>query len=336
MSVVMRDDARNTGTRSPLGALSAGRLFAPLQRRRGAARARFAALLALCFAAHLALLAYFLREDALDASLAARQAQEIPVEVVLEPPPEKIEEPQPPKQEEQKPPAPKKQEMTLDVKPAFDAPKEASRDKTERDAQEEETKARRVAPPPKEAAAKPEPAEAPREARDVAARPEPDDGLRRAPEDKPDAETVERANPSPPAPEKQTRKEAKPAPKPGQAKSIAEQVAAMEPLPDLKIGGAGKASPVGGGRAKTTYLSILYGLIMQKMRPPRGPKPERLGGGAVAIYVDEMGNLVHQAIMRESGWPALDAAMFDAVRRAAPFPAPPPGHPRALLLVFGR
>jgi protein TonB len=319
-----------------MGALAIGRLFAPLQGRTGAARARFSALLVFCFAAHLALLGFFLREDALDAGSVARQVEEIPVEVVMEPPPpEKTEEAPPPKEEEQKPPALKKQEMTLDVKPAIDAPKEASKEKAESDAPDKETRAQRVAPAPKEAAAKPEPAAAPKDARDDAARLEPDDALRRAPEEKPDAEIVERAEPAPPAPEKQARKGAKPAPKQGEAKSIAEQVAAMEPLPELKVGGGGKPSPVGGGNAKTTYLTILYGLIMQKIRPPQGLPPRRVANVAIRFYLDEMGNLTHQAIERESGSREIDLVALNAVRRAAPFPPPPPGHPRLLIFNYG-
>jgi protein TonB len=56
--------------------------------------------------------------------------------------------------------------------------------------------------------------------------------------------------------------------------------------------------------------------------------------GIVAFYVDENGNLTHQAIYRASGRADLDAAALNAVRRATPFPPPPPGDPHAIWFHF--
>lgn len=49
----------------------------------------------------------------------------------------------------------------------------------------------------------------------------------------------------------------------------------------------------------------------------------------VEIAVDRGGNLVAARIEESSGSDLLDAAALDTVRRAAPFPAPPPGLPYA-------
>ena len=48
------------------------------------------------------------------------------------------------------------------------------------------------------------------------------------------------------------------------------------------------------------------------------------------LKFDENGNLTHQAVYRASGRADLDAAALSAVRKAAPFPPPPPGDPRAI------
>jgi protein TonB len=56
--------------------------------------------------------------------------------------------------------------------------------------------------------------------------------------------------------------------------------------------------------------------------------------GVVAFYIDEMGNLTHQAVHQPSGAPDLDAAALNAVRRAAPFPPPPRGLPHSMLFSY--
>ena len=157
---------------------------------------------------------------------------------------------------------------------------------------------------------------------------EDEDGKAKAPEetkdtpieDKSDAEIIEKAAPDKQPQEKPDPNEKGPVKK-GEANSIADQLAALAPIPDYKLAAPRKFSPVGGGHAKTTYLTILYGLIMPHMRiPPRVRGSGAIGRGAVVFYIDEMGNLTHQAVHQPSGAPDLDAAALAAVRRAAPFP----------------
>lgn len=339
----MTETVRQKAIGATLAAAAMERLFEP---RRGGGltpRPRFAAFVVLCLLLHIVILAILLWEDRNAALRAPPAVEEIPVEVITEPPPApKEEEPPPPeppppepKQEQQKPPPPPPTPMELE-KPAFDAPKAESKEKSERDMPEqEEQKAPRIAPPTDKVAPKDEKPQGLKDAED-------EDGAEKAPEaaeekqaeDRPDAEIIERAEQKPKPQEKPEPKEAKPAKK-GEANSIADQVAALAPLPDFKLGAPPKTSPVGGGQAKTTYLTILYGLIMPHMHiPPRVRGNAMVSKGVVAFYIDEMGNLTHQAVYRSSGAPDLDAAALAAVRRAAPFPPPPRGLPHSMLFTY--
>ncbi len=107
-------------------------------------------------------------------------------------------------------------------------------------------------------------------------------------------------------------------------KSIAEQVASLAPLPDYKFSGAAKPSPVAGGSADTSYLTILYGIIMPHYRPPPQLRSRgRSNKGIITFYIDPRGNLIHQAMRQSSGLSELDAIALAAIKRAGPFPPPP-------------
>jgi protein TonB len=295
-------------------------------------RPRFLIILFLCLILHVLLIAYLLREDALSASLLAPE-QEIPVEVVVLPPPPEQAEPPPQPQPKEPPPKQKMQPEEYE-KPAFDAPRAANKETIERETASEETKSPNVAPPKEQATRTPE---QPKEA--SARQPTPQEPLaqesaQKQPDETVEAETVEAAAPAPqPKPDKTptpTKTEVSPKEKTG---SIADQIAALAPIPDFKLGAAAKPSPVSGGNARTSYLSILYGLIVPRMQIPASAR-HKMADGLVAFYVDERGNLTHQAVIRSSGVTELDAAAISAVRRAAPFPPPPTGHPRSILFHY--
>jgi protein TonB len=340
----MNETVRQKPRGATLAAVAMERLFEPRRGGGVAPRPRFLAFVLLGLLLHLALLAFLLWEDKRNAFVPP-PAEEIPVEVITEPPPppeEKKEEPPPPeppppeqKKEEQKPPPPPP--PPIEEKPAFDAPKAESKAKTEQDAPQEdkEIKTPKVAPPTEKVAPKDEKPQGLKDAEDDAdgdKTPEP--APEKEVEDKPDAEIIERAEKKPTPIEKPETKDTKPAKK-GDSKSIADMVAAMAPLPDFKLAAPPKPSPVGGGQAKTTYLTILYGLIMPHMKiPPRVRELQMSSKGVVAFYIDEMGNLTHQAVYKSSGVPELDAAALAAVRRAAPFPAPPRGLPHSMLFTY--
>lgn len=309
-----------------LKAETAERLIPPREPAAPARNRRFAAVLAACFLLHMLLLAFLLREDQA-AAPAAPPVEEIPVELVTEiPPVEKVEPPPPPPPNEKTP----KQKVKDDEKPAFDAPRATNKDTIEREAPDKETQSPRVAPPTKQTATKPAPAKAPPAAQEAEATPQ--DAPPKPADDTPDAEPLDKAEPEPQVkPQEKPAAKAKAPPVKAPAKSVADQLAALSALPDYRVGAASKPAPVTGGTANTTYLSILFGLIMRQMHVPPAVRASHMAvEGIVAFYVDEMGHLTHQAVYRASGRPDLDAAALAAVRNAAPFPAPPRGDPHAI------
>ena len=115
-------------------------------------------------------------------------------------------------------------------------------------------------------------------------------------------------------------------PQPKPAKSIAEQMAALQPLPDLQFEAPAKRSNLPRGTADPGYLSTLFGMIMQQMKFPPNLRPsDSLGQGLLLFTVDARGRVVKDVIALSSGSAELDAAARDAVRKAAPYPPPPAG-----------
>lgn len=295
-----------------------------------ASRRRFWLILAACLFAHVLILAAILYENNVQPPIAP--VEEIPVELVQEIPQPKVEPPpppQPPKKEEKR----QKQKIEDDDRVAYDAPRAENKEKIEREAPNPETKAQRQAPPTEQTAETPSPpqkAEAPPIATVIAP---PEEAPAKIADDKPDAEPLDKATPSPKKKPTEAKSPvvSKAPPTKAKKQSVADQLASLAPTPDYKVGSAAKPSPVAGGAAKTTYLSILYGLIMRQMHVPADLQNGHLqADGIVAFYVDERGNLTHQAIYRASGRPDFDAAALNAVRRAAPFPAPPRGDPHSI------
>ena len=63
------------------------------------------------------------------------------------------------------------------------------------------------------------------------------------------------------------------------------------------------------------------GLIKRQLHlPPEARSRHLIHVGQIGLFVDEMGNLTHQALYRASGDPALDAAWLGGPPRGA-FPA---------------
>jgi protein TonB len=258
--------------------------------------------------------------------------EEVPIEIVVEPPPQ--EKPDPP------PPAPTTR--TIDEDPAFDAPRAANNEKIERDA-------------PDQASTTPPPAQTPTETPGAGAAPGGETGPVRQGElqaadhaaeptvDKPDAEVVKKPELDRDKSEQQqasvdTKAEPQKLPSlvgqslPSWSRG---QLPTFEPMPDVQLDSAAKTSPIAGGKAKTTYLTILYGLVMARMHLPTG-----VGGGAsklegvLLFSVDGTGNLTQNQILRSSGSRDLDAAAVAAVSKAAPFPTPPQGEPIGLRFTY--
>jgi len=293
-------------------------------------RKRFLVLFAVCLLIHITIVAFLVFMDRVGAPLPTPE-EEISVEVVNEPPPppeQQAEQPPPPEQKPPEPPEPEKkpqpkppqEKLTLDEKPAFDAPRAENKEKLDREAPDDATKAQKQAQPNEQVAPTPTPIKQ-KPQQEVAPQPaqEPE-ATEPKEEDKREAEVVEQA-PKPGA--KTDKKPTKPDPKAvvgEKQKSISDMVASLAPVPDFQIGGAAKTAPINGGTAKPTYLSVVLGYIKRQFHPPGGG---RYGDGVITFYVDPEGHLVHQALRQSSGSAALDQAAMTALRHAGPFPPTP-------------
>ena len=262
-------------------------------------------------------------------------AQEIPVEVVIEQPPP----PQPPKQEK-KEDSPKPPPPPDDERPAYDAPRAATPEKVNRNAQDQKTQAPSAqAEPPLNPGAPQKseaPPAAPEQERPSAAPPldlqsAPEGDLAAVPADKPlDSD-------APPAAETPAPKVAeKPAPEPPAEAPAGAPMPTIDVLPQYKFAEAAKEAPVAGGSAESRYFTIVYGMIKAHMREPPGPHPAPPSReGAVVFGIDEAGNLLGRRLMNSSGSPSLDMAVMAAIAEAAPFPAPPGWVAKYLRLSYG-
>ena len=274
----------------------AERLADPQQRQ---APAPFALILAACVAVHVLLLAILFFMD-FSGSAEPTRSEEIPIEIVAqmppEPPPEQKPEPvtkplPPPKPDLVTPPVvkakpPPEKAQLDDVQVAHDAPVSGNDDKTHKGEPDQETKAPRVAPPPKLAI--PEPAQDKPEQEKAATKSEEKPAPPAAPsepqklaDDKPDAEALDKAQPEPPAkpqPKPKQQQASKTSPGQGQ-KTVAQQLAALAPAPSYSFGSSAKSAPIGGGTEKASYESLLMGLINRQLassaRSPRAPFDQR-------------------------------------------------------------
>lgn len=316
---------------SPLKAEADDHLTMPAEAAPDSARRRFILILAACLIAHAILVAVLIYENRNAEQIA--QSEEIPVELVQQIPEPKVEPPPPP------PPPPKekqpqpKQKMVEDEKPAFDAPREANKEKIEREAPDKETQAQRQAPPTEQNAQTPAPPTPPEATAKAEVQAPQEDAPSKPADSTPNAEPLDKAETAPE--KKPTEKKAPVISKAPSTKAkrttVADQLASLAPTPEYHLGSAARPSPIGGGTAKTTYLSILFGLIMRQFHfPPGLQESHQQIDGIVAFYVDENGNLTHSAIYHTSGRPDLDQAAMIAVRRASPFPPPPAGDPHAI------
>ncbi|WOJ89150.1 TonB family protein [Methylocapsa polymorpha] len=326
------------------------RLLSPPDPSAPARKRGFILLLVVCFLIHASLIALLLHEDQPENG-ATTQDQEIPVEVVVLPPPEEKPEPQqknaPPPLDLVTPPVvkakPPPEKVKLeDVEIAHDAPSAGNAATTAKGTPDAETKAPRTAPPPKLVSPKraqnqPEQEKAEASAKDAPPNPAAPSAAPKIADDNPDAEPLDKAEPEQPAQPKQTpaQQDTKKPTTQGRKITVAQQLAALSPAPSFSLGSTAKSAPIAGGTERASYESLLFGLIKRQMHYPASLRGRHMaGGGLISLYVDELGNLTHEALYRASGVPDLDAAWFAAVRRAAPFPAPPRGLPHAFTLGY--
>lgn len=270
-------------------------------------------------------------------SAVVSETLETPVEIIVEPPPQ--EKPVPPPQEKQEAPPPAR---STDDEPATDAPRAANKEKIERDAPDQASKA----PPASTAAQQPQPGLSPEQAPGQKQEGElrgAENSAAPAP-DRPDAEVI--AAPAPDrdqAEQRQARADAQAQSdilnafggEPFPAWSIGHP-SAFDALPELELAGAAEDVPIAGGKARATYLSIIYGLVMAHMHSPTIQR-QNLSKieGVIVFTVDSRGALVEHKIAHPSGFREFDAAALAAVVEAAPFPKPPGRAPIGLRFTFG-
>jgi protein TonB len=250
---------------------------------------------------------------------AAPAAQEIPVEIVIEPPQEN-----PPRE---KPPdslAPKPDLKAFDEKPADDAPRASNNEKVDDDNSDPLMKSPSTSEA-KPVSAKPDSVAAARQEDELK---QPDAPSNAQPLEAPQSPTGEFAAENPPQPEQQARLE--PQIK-TPAAAGAERFPTFDSVPDVDFGALAKAAPIAGGNAKATYLSIIFGMIAVRA-PSIRAKTAR--SGEISFSVDSMGGLIERKIIVSSGSHGRDAEAFEAIRKAAPYPPPPVHMPMDFTLTY--
>ena len=285
------------------------------------------------FALHALVVAFVIFGSRWD-PVVAPTAQEIPVEIIVEPRP-----PKPPAAPAPNP-EPSIKTQALDEPPAHDAPRAANDEKVEREAPDEKTKAPvseavaktlgeeaapdKPAPPARESEAKPAP-QPPQPAPDKAA--DSADGALDANSQSEEAEPSRAATPAPP--DRVATFVGQPLP----SWSKGGPVSTFDPVPDVELGSAASETTVAGGKAKATYLTVLYGKIMAHVHYASSAN----GGteGEIVFVVDGTGRVVQKQVSRPSNSKELDAAALGAVAEAGPFPPPPHGEAVRLKFTYG-
>ena len=92
----------------------------------------------------------------------------------------------------------------------------------------------------------------------------------------------------------------------------------------------------GQGRQRNDYLSRVARQIAQHRVYPTSALYNNQGGRVVMrVTVNRSGQVLDVSVRTSSGWPAIDAAEVETIRKAAPFPPLPsemPGDPVVLVL----
>jgi TonB family protein len=171
--------------------------------------------------------------------------------------------------------------------------------------------------PPKQAAAPPEKKLAPR-----AEKPNP----RAAKAPKPLTQTAEAKLQPPPAPPQQANVP------PSQSDATRPAAPRFDPLPDSfravseTANGVALPAATDDGEIQVTYTQLVFSQLELAKHYPESAKQHGVQGQAgIGFTLDESGNVLDVELLVPTGDPDLDAESVALVRRAAPFPHPPPG-----------
>jgi protein TonB len=305
------------------------RLFERPQPPISAAKRRFAFVLLICFLLHAIPISIFAYLDGSDEP--APGVEEVPVEMMVEPPPQK--EPDPPEAKKE----PEKSEQqprqaTLDEKVATDAPRAPNDEKVIKDAKDEVSQSPKAEPDKEPVKTRPADGTAltledtknskPAEAAAAQVMDHRDDG-----------EPVAAAE----AQQPDTAARLKAALQPQAQQNAAQNpLSAFAALPDYSFAPASRHATTAVGKAASTYLSILYGMVLPRLHAAEGAAGRAQTMGEIIFNVDLSGRLVRARVVASSGSPELDAAAMAAIRAAAPFPPPPTGGGLSLTLRYGK
>ncbi|MBX9946908.1 MAG: TonB family protein, partial [Reyranella sp.] len=92
---------------------------------------------------------------------------------------------------------------------------------------------------------------------------------------------------------------------------------------------------LGQGRARNSYLDRVARHTSRYRYYPRVALEGRQEGRVVTrVTIARDGGLIDVRIDKSSGWPAIDAAELDALRKSAPFPPVPPDMPGDPLILI--
>lgn len=117
----------------------------------------------------------------------------------------------------------------------------------------------------------------------------------------------------------------------------------MPPPPPANSAATAPAPPsnssdwlIGKGRARNAYLDQIARLTSRYRFYPRIAADNKQEGRVVTrVTIARDGRLIDVKIDKSSGWPAIDAAELETIRKSAPFPPVPrdmPGDPLILIL----
>lgn len=85
---------------------------------------------------------------------------------------------------------------------------------------------------------------------------------------------------------------------------------------------------IGNSRARNAYLDQVARLTSKFRQYPRGLVSANQRGRVVTrVTIARDGRLIDVSIDTSSGWPAIDNAELETIRRSAPFPPVPPDMP---------
>ncbi|MBR0557775.1 energy transducer TonB [Ciceribacter sp. L1K23] len=136
----------------------------------------------------------------------------------------------------------------------------------------------------------------------------------------------------PPLPEKPKDKPKK-VEKPAPAASQAARKAKAEVKQSNRVAASQTSSTAGNASVSPAKWQsrLMSHLERRKRYPSEARKKKEEGTAYVRFTIDTSGNVLSVSLSRSSGYPSLDQAVVDMVRRASPVPAPPPGANRTIV-----